>query len=67
MTGSVWRVLVTVGQRVAVGEELIVIEAMKMEIPLRAETVGRVAEVRCVAGAAAAAGDVLLVIEEAAT
>jgi biotin carboxyl carrier protein len=39
-----------VGDEVAEGETLVVLEAMKMELPLRAPKTGRVAEIRCAPG-----------------
>ena len=63
LNGNVWQLLVEVGQRVAPGQELLVIESMKMEIPLRAESAARIAAIRCAAGRAVTAGEVLLVLE----
>ena len=65
VTGSVWQLSVNVGQRVAEGDELLVIEAMKMEIPIRADAAGEVVEIRCEKGRSVAAGDVLVVLKEA--
>lgn len=45
MTGTVLEVLVTPGERVNAGQELIVVESMKMEIPLESPAAGSVAEV----------------------
>ena len=50
MPATVRTVLVKVGDEVAVGETLVVLEAMKMELPLRAPKAGRVAEIRCAPG-----------------
>jgi urea carboxylase len=63
VTGSVWELKVRVGQCVAKGEELLVVEAMKMEIPIVADTAGEVTEIRCEKGKPVAAGDVLIVIK----
>ncbi len=49
----------------AADEELLVMEAMKMEISVRAESAGVVDAVFCAPGKPAAAGDVLLAIEPA--
>ena len=49
-TATVTAVMVTVGQAVARGDTLVVLEAMKMEIPLRAPRYGRVTTVRCTQG-----------------
>ncbi len=50
MPATVRTVLVKVGDEVAQGETLVVLEAMKMELPLRAPKAGRVAEIRCAPG-----------------
>lgn len=50
MPATVRTVLVKVGDEVSEGETLVVLEAMKMELPLRAPRSGRVAEIRCVPG-----------------
>ena len=44
------------------GEELIVVEAMKMEIPILADEPGEVVEVRCERGRMIGAGETLLVL-----
>ena len=44
--GSVWRIEVTVGQTVAEGDTLLIIESMKMEIPLASPIAGTVQEIR---------------------
>jgi urea carboxylase len=63
VTGSVWQVSVASGARVNVGDELIVVEAMKMEIPIAADEAGEVVEVRCERGRTVAAGETLLVLK----
>ena len=45
MTGSVWKILVEPGQFVKDGDTVIIIEAMKMEIPVVAMDSGNVAEI----------------------
>lgn len=47
MSAKVIRVLVTAGQRVALGDTLVVLEAMKMEMPIRAPHAGVIAKVNC--------------------
>lgn len=44
VTGSVWKIVVNVGDSVAAGDVLIILESMKMEIPLESPAAGRVAE-----------------------
>ena len=65
MPGKVLSVLVAPGDTVAVGQALVVLEAMKMESTLAAEVAGRVTAVRAVAGGTVAAGDLLVEIEPA--
>lgn len=45
MTGTVKEILVAVGDTVSPGEELMILESMKMEIPLESPAAGRVAEI----------------------
>ncbi|OQY69088.1 MAG: hypothetical protein B6D46_00960 [Polyangiaceae bacterium UTPRO1] len=63
MPGKVLAVRVEVGQRVAAGDPLVVLEAMKMETIVSAEGAASVKEVSVVAGAAIESGQVLLVLE----
>ena len=44
VTGNVWKVEVEVGQQVNEGDTLIILESMKMEIPVEAPAAGKVAE-----------------------
>jgi acetyl-CoA carboxylase biotin carboxyl carrier protein len=44
--GSVWKIEVTVGQTVAEGDTLLIVESMKMEIPLMSPVSGTVQEIR---------------------
>lgn len=60
---TVTAVMVTVGQAVARGDTLLVIEAMKMEIPLRAARDGRVTAVRCTQGDQVDAGVLLVELD----
>ena len=60
MPGRVLKVLVSVGDEVALGQPLVVVEAMKMENELRATRAGTVAEVFVIAGANVEAGTKLV-------
>ncbi len=60
--GKVIEILVTVGVQVAAGDEVIVIESMKMEIPVTAPRTGRVAQVAVAPGDQVQADDLLLTI-----
>jgi biotin carboxyl carrier protein len=63
MTGSVWHVLVAVGDRVSAGEELVIVESMKMEIPIEAPHDGAVLNIAIAEGAQVQEGDLLITIE----
>lgn len=62
VAGSVWNIGVEPGARVRAGDDLLVVEAMKMEIPIAAEESGEIVEVRCARGRAVSAGETLLVL-----
>jgi len=62
MQGTIVKLLVEVGQTVATGDSLLVLEAMKMENHIAAEIDGTVKEIRAAAGDTVSAGDVLVVI-----
>jgi propionyl-CoA carboxylase alpha chain len=64
MPGVVVRVLVEVGQHVDQGQELLVLEAMKMEHRIVAPRAGTVTEITVGQGESIAAGTVLAVVEE---
>ena len=63
MPGKVLRVLVAVGQEVAVRQPLVVVEAMKMENELASPKAGRVREIAVSEGASVEAGRLLVVVE----
>lgn len=60
--GTVWKVLVSAGDKVAAGMQLIIVESMKMEIPVMLDDDGIVKELHVKEGDAVSAGDVLAVI-----
>ncbi len=62
VAGSVWTLTAEIGTRVCVGDALVIVEAMKMEIPITAEETGEVVEIRCARGKAVSAGETLLVL-----
>jgi acetyl-CoA carboxylase biotin carboxyl carrier protein len=59
ITGNVWKVLVKPGDRVASGDTLVILESMKMEIPIEAEDDGSIVEVRVKEGDAINEGAVV--------
>jgi len=63
MAGKVIDVKVNVGDTVSEDDELLILEAMKMEMPIVAPTSGKVKEIKCKKGDAVGADDVLVVIE----
>jgi acetyl-CoA/propionyl-CoA carboxylase biotin carboxyl carrier protein len=62
MQGTIVKVLVAVGDQVEAGQAVCVLEAMKMENQITAETSGEVKEVRVEPGQAVSSGDVVVVI-----
>lgn len=63
MVANVWRVVVKAGDRVAAGEPLVILESMKMEIPVEAPADGTVVEVMVLEGGLVQEGDVIAVVE----
>jgi urea carboxylase len=63
VTGSVWEVPVKVGTRINIGDKLVVVEAMKMEIAIEADEQGTVREILCAQGSPVKAGQSLLIVE----
>jgi acetyl-CoA carboxylase biotin carboxyl carrier protein len=63
MTANVWKIQVAVGDSVEEGDTVVILEAMKMEIPVEAEDSGTVAEIRCAEGSAVEEGEILLTLE----
>jgi len=63
ITGTVWKVLVQVGDVVAAEQELLILESMKMEMPVEAPGPGRVASIAVTPGQAVEEGDLLLDLE----
>ncbi|NMG49426.1 urea carboxylase [Azoarcus communis] len=64
IAGNLWQVRVEAGQRVREGDTLVVLESMKMEIPLTAPRDGIVKEVRVQPGSPVRAGQRVLILEE---
>jgi len=63
MVANVLQVLVEVGHTVAAGDALLLLESMKMEIPVLTEYGGRVSAVKIVVGDVVQTGDILVVID----
>lgn len=63
MGGKVIDVKVKVGDQVNEGDEVVIIEAMKMELPVVSEVTGKVKEIKCSKGDAVEADAALVVLE----
>jgi acetyl-CoA carboxylase biotin carboxyl carrier protein len=62
VTGSVWKIVVAVGDAVTSGDVLMILESMKMEIPLESPVSGRVAELLVRPQDVVEEGQVLIVV-----
>ncbi|MBS1148950.1 MAG: acetyl-CoA carboxylase biotin carboxyl carrier protein subunit [Myxococcaceae bacterium] len=62
ITGTVWKIECKVGQAVNAGDTLVILESMKMEMPVEATEGGTVKEIRCKEAQPVNEGDVLVVL-----
>jgi acetyl-CoA carboxylase biotin carboxyl carrier protein len=62
MVANVWKIVVQQGDAVSDGDTLVILESMKMEIPVVAESSGTVSELRVEEGQVVQEGDVIAVI-----
>jgi acetyl-CoA carboxylase biotin carboxyl carrier protein len=63
ITGTVWKIECQVGEQVTEGDTVVILESMKMEMPVEAEDAGVVKEILCEEGQAVNEGDTLVVLE----
>lgn len=63
VTGSVWKILTSVGESLEPGDTIMIIESMKMEIPVIAEDGGTIKEFRIEEGKSVAEGQVVAILE----
>ncbi len=63
MVANVWQVLVEEGEAIAAGAQLLVLESMKMEIPVESPVSGTVTGLHVVPGQVLAEGDLIVVVE----
>ena len=63
ITANVWQVRVEVGQHVDTGDELVILESMKMEIPVVAPIPGTIAELAVAPDDQVTEGDLIAVID----
>lgn len=62
ITGTVWKIECKVGQQVSAGDTLVILESMKMEMPVEATEGGVVKEIRITETQSVSEGDVLIVL-----
>ncbi|RMF13939.1 MAG: acetyl-CoA carboxylase biotin carboxyl carrier protein subunit [Candidatus Dadabacteria bacterium] len=65
MTGTVWKICVSEGDSVAEEDTLIILESMKMEIPIESPEDGTVRQIRVKEGDVVQEGDIVALLEEA--
>ena len=63
ITGTVWKIECRIGQEVEEGDTLVILESMKMEMPVEAEDGGTVKQIVCEEGQSVSEGDTLVVLE----
>jgi acetyl-CoA carboxylase biotin carboxyl carrier protein len=63
ITGTVWKIEVELGDQVAEGDTVVILESMKMEMPVEAEDTGVVKEITVEEGQSVSEGDTLVVLE----
>jgi biotin carboxyl carrier protein len=64
ITGTVWQIRVKPGEIVSRDQELVVLESMKMEMPVGSPCAGKVAQLHVAEGQAVAEGDLLVSLDE---
>ncbi|MBI3180386.1 MAG: biotin/lipoyl-binding carrier protein [Deltaproteobacteria bacterium] len=62
ITGNVWKILVKPGDAVKAGDAVVILESMKMEIPIEVEAGGVVSAIPIALGQAVTEGDVVLIL-----
>jgi biotin carboxyl carrier protein len=63
MVANVWKVVASPGDSVQAGDPLVILESMKMEIPVESPVAGTVRELRVEEGGVVQEGDVIAVVE----
>ena len=63
ITGTVWKIECEIGDEVQAGDTVVILESMKMEMPVEAEDEGTVKEIVVSEGQAVSEGDTLIVLE----
>ncbi len=63
LVANVWKVMASAGDKVTADDTLVILESMKMEMPVEAEDPGTVKEIKCEEGQSVSEGDTLVVLE----
>jgi acetyl-CoA carboxylase biotin carboxyl carrier protein len=63
MVANVWKVVASPGDTVAEGDPLVILESMKMEIPVGSPLAGTVSEIRVREGGVVQEGDVIAIVD----
>lgn len=63
MSGSVWKIVKAVGESVEIDEDIMILESMKMEIPIIADDEGVIKEIKVAEGDFVNEGDVVAILE----
>jgi len=64
MAGNVWKIVVEQGEAVEAGQDVVILESMKMEIPISSEAKGKIKEIKVEEGSFVNDGDVLMTLED---
>lgn len=64
LSGNVWKILVKPGDKVAEGETLLILESMKMEIPMLSTDAGKIIEIRVAENDTVSEGTIVVVLED---
>ena len=63
ITGTVWKIEISVGDAVTEGQTLVILESMKMEMPVESPAAGRISAILTKEGAAVEEGAVLIELD----
>jgi len=63
VVGTVWKIEIALGDSVDAGDDIMILESMKMEIPVEAESSGKVIAINVEEGDQVAEGDTLATLE----
>lgn len=63
VAGTVWKIVAAPGATLAAGQEILIMESMKMEIPVEAPRAGRLLELRVAEGNVLKEGDVVALMD----